>query len=358
MKRLRKLIKITVVILIIFLLLIFFIPSRTPKIERNNSVASIQKEKTGGIDQYTKTWLEGAIFERNGEICYFNYSNDEIKILSGGGKYAPEISPDMTKILYRRSVLETEGNTMIFGIIDINGNPVREIIIDTELSNNILNCQWFSSDTVGITTHVNPVTSELFVYDINSGEKKGYYVGYSFAQIPGTEKVIYAKNVPYWSDESVYHSFIADGRTVYTSDILDARLSQPLFSEDLTKIAFIENLPGTNKENEAQQRIIVADFNIYDMVLQNTQIIEVPAETYGYLSFDDNNDICIVYDNLVLKYDENMSSFLRAETSQPSNHAAKDMERFAKLQTAVTKHWGDDSLDEINSITWVYESSK
>ncbi|MEG6612123.1 hypothetical protein V6C42_04550 [Pseudoclostridium thermosuccinogenes] len=48
MKGIKKFFQITLVILIIFLLLVFFIPSRTPQIEGNNSVASIQKVEIGG----------------------------------------------------------------------------------------------------------------------------------------------------------------------------------------------------------------------------------------------------------------------------------------------------------------------
>lgn len=52
MKLIKKTLKLSLVILIICLLLILFIPSRTPKIDGNNSVASIEKIELGGIDQY------------------------------------------------------------------------------------------------------------------------------------------------------------------------------------------------------------------------------------------------------------------------------------------------------------------
>ena len=164
-----------------------------------------------------------AIFERNGEICWFDYSEGSITILDRGGKYTPVLSPNRSRILYRKSVFETEGNVMQFGIITIDGEFLREIVIDSYLSNDIIGLQWLSDSTVGITTHVNPSTSEFFVYNVDTGEKIASYVGYAFAQIPNTDKIIHAENVPHWSDEPVYHSFVVDGKIVYTSDIIDAR---------------------------------------------------------------------------------------------------------------------------------------
>lgn len=78
MKRIKKFFKITLVILIIFLLLILFIPSRTPQIEGNNSIASIQKVKAGGIEQY--------IMIRGRDI------NNPILLFLHGGPGYPQIS--------------------------------------------------------------------------------------------------------------------------------------------------------------------------------------------------------------------------------------------------------------------------
>ena len=75
MKGIKKFFQITLVILIIFLLLVFFIPSRTPQIEGNNSVASIQKVEIGGIEQY--------IMVRGRDI-----NNPILLFLHGGPGYA------------------------------------------------------------------------------------------------------------------------------------------------------------------------------------------------------------------------------------------------------------------------------
>lgn len=302
--------------------------------------------------------LRDAVFEREGEICYFDYSEGKIIIIDDeGGKYSPVLSPDKTKILYRRSVLETEGNTLQFGIIDLNGKSILDITIDSELSNDIIGCQWLSDTTVGITTHVNPSTSEFFVYDITNGEMTQHYIGYSFAQIPNTEKIIYAKNVPHWSDEHVYHSFVVDGKTVYTSDALDAKLYPPVFSGDLTKIAFVEELPNTNDGTETQ-RIITGDFDNGSITIKNIDKIDVPPEISGYLTFDSNNNVCVVNGNLLQTYDKKTESFNKKVITTDLRDSANDSKNFAELQKAVTEYWGDDSLDKINNINWTSEGTK
>ena len=74
-----------------------------------------------------------AVFEVNGEILYYDNEQETINIISTGGKYTPLLSPDNTKILYRKPVFEVEDCALVFGVMDINGNSISEIKINTEL---------------------------------------------------------------------------------------------------------------------------------------------------------------------------------------------------------------------------------
>lgn len=337
----------------IFCIAVFFVVCTVGAV-----LASVSGFSIGSIFSTAKSkGFNDAIFERNGGICYFDYSEGAITVLARGGKYSPVLSPDKTRILYRNSVLETEGNVMQFGIITINGELLREIVIDSEQSNDIIECQWLSDSAVGITTHVNPSTSEFFVYNADTGEKISNFAGYAFAHIPNTETVIYAKNVPHWSDEPVYHSFVIDDKIVYTSDILGEKLNPPVFSSDGTKIAFVEKLPESS-DTEALQRIITGNFDYRSRTLNKIQRIDVPPEISGYLIFDENNSICVVNNNLLQRYDEKASKFIVNKISTDLRDRSSDTKSFAALQTAVTKYWGDDSLDEIHSISWIPEITK
>ncbi len=87
MKRIKKIIKITLFILVIFLLLVLFIPSRTPQIKGNNSIASIQKVKIGGIDQYIM--IRGR--DRNNPILLFLHGGPGYAQISYARKYQEEL---------------------------------------------------------------------------------------------------------------------------------------------------------------------------------------------------------------------------------------------------------------------------
>lgn len=78
MRLFKKVIKYIILILIICLLFILFLPSRTPQIEGENSIASIQRVELGGLDQF--------ILVRGKDV-----SNPIILFLHGGPGY-PQIS--------------------------------------------------------------------------------------------------------------------------------------------------------------------------------------------------------------------------------------------------------------------------
>ncbi len=87
MKRINIIFKITLIVLIIFLLLVLFIPSRTPKIEGNNSVALIEKVEIGGIDQYIM--IRGRNI--NNPILLFLHGGPGYSQISYARKYQEEL---------------------------------------------------------------------------------------------------------------------------------------------------------------------------------------------------------------------------------------------------------------------------
>lgn len=87
MKLIKKVIKITLVILITGLLLILFLPSRTPQIEGDNSVASIQKVELGGTDQYLM--IRGR--DINNPILLFLHGGPGYPQISFARKYQEEL---------------------------------------------------------------------------------------------------------------------------------------------------------------------------------------------------------------------------------------------------------------------------
>jgi hypothetical protein len=105
-------------------------------------------------------------------------------------------------------------------------------------------------------------------------------------------------------------------------------------------------------DTKEAQRIITGSFDKSSLTLQNIRSIEVTPDIAGYLTFDENNNICVVNSNLLLRYDEKTSSFIQEKITTDLRNRASDSRNFADLQTAVTRYWGDDSLEKINSISW------
>lgn len=297
-----------------------------------------------------------AVFERNGEILYYDSERDSINVLSTEGKYNPLLSPDNGQILYRRSVIDSQDHALVFGAMDLKGNTIFEIIIDTEFSNDILDLTWISESLVGITTHINPSSSEYFVYDICEQKLLKRFVGSSFSVIPGTNHVMYEKNVPYWSDESVQHSFLIDDNLVFVSENTNTKLSTPVFSPDMTQVAFIEtpvNVDHDSTEKLQEANLIICEFNLNNLSLHKKNSIVLDSEISGYLAFNEKNDVCIVNTNVYYYYNKETDSFIAEKSSTNLRDNSTDSLTYEKLQKAISALYGDVDLSMIHSINWI-----
>lgn len=87
MKLMKKAIKITLVLLIICILFVLFLPSRTPQIEGNNSAASIQKIQLGGLEQFIM--IRGK--DTNNPILLFLHGGPGYSQISFARKYQEEL---------------------------------------------------------------------------------------------------------------------------------------------------------------------------------------------------------------------------------------------------------------------------
>jgi len=296
-----------------------------------------------------------AVFERNGEIYLYDGQKNTIKTLTSGGKYSPLVSPDNTKILYRKAVYETPNNALIFGVIDISGKEICEITIDTPFSNEIIGMNWVTNSQVAVTTHVNPSTSEYFLYDIIEEKLISRANGGSFAVIPGTDKVIHEKNIPHWSNESVYHSFQIGEEIVYTSNTLDTKLGTPIFSDDLSKMAFVETTKNDDTyENSNSTHLIICDIDLRSLELTQKTKVAIDSNIVGHLTFSDNV-VCFVNSDLVYWYDEVSGIFVEENIETNLRNASTDSERMKDLQQAVIDRWNDGSLNSVNSVNWLSE---
>lgn len=154
MKPIKKICKITLVILIISLLLVLFIPSRTPKIEGNNSVAMIQKVKIGGIDQYIM--IRGK--DTNNPILLF---------LHGGPGYA--------QILYARKYQEELEDSFIVVNWDQRGSGKS---YSFNISKDTMNREQFIEDSIELIDYLCKKYNKdkIFLAGHSWGSELGLYI--------------------------------------------------------------------------------------------------------------------------------------------------------------------------------------
>ena len=202
------------------------------------------------------------------------------------------LSPDLSKYLYGKSENQDGKTILTVGVIDAHEyQRPKEFQLNTESSNEIVKVYWLSDTLVGAETHVNPSTGEFFIYDLETGKEVKHYVGASFAVIPGTSYVMYEENVPHFFNDAFCHSFYIDDQRVYTSDWMSARLGKPTFSDDLTKLKFMEQ-----RYDLGVFREVTCDFDLQTLTFSNIQAQLIREQT---ASTPDRQEVLSAYNSLI-----------------------------------------------------------
>ena len=218
-------------------------------------------------------------------------SENEPAVRSEGyPKYDETLSPNGKYILYSHSPFDTykDGERgLMIGVSDIEGNLIHSITVDTIYSNDILGVEWINDSYFAVTCHVNPSTSEYFIYSMESGEESAYYNGYSFSVIDNSDvpKIMYAVNVPHDFGDKAYHSYAINGEVVYTSENMGATLSNVTVSKDKRKLAFVESFIY---EEGKLPILVVMNVEGDELRLHSKTQLE---ENYGQFFFDEKNNV-------------------------------------------------------------------
>lgn len=161
MKLIKKTLKLSLVILIICLLLILFIPSRTPKIDGNNSVASIEKIELGGIDQYIL--IRGK--DINNPILLYLHGGPGYSQISFARKYQEELEDSFIVVNW-----DQRGSGMSYSFDIPKESMSREQFIED--TNELIDylCEKYDKENLFLAGH--SWGSELGLYVINQYPKK------------------------------------------------------------------------------------------------------------------------------------------------------------------------------------------
>ncbi len=161
MKLIKKTLKLSLVILIICLLLILFIPSRTPKIDGNNSVASIEKIELGGIDQYIL--IRGK--DINNPILLYLHGGPGYSQISFARKYQEELEDSFIVVNW-----DQRGSGMSYSFDIPKESMSREQFIED--TNELIDylCEKYDKEKLFLAGH--SWGSELGLYVINQYPEK------------------------------------------------------------------------------------------------------------------------------------------------------------------------------------------
>lgn len=170
---------------------------------------------------------------------------------------------------------------------------------------------------LAIETHVNPSDSEFFLYDIMTKEMLQQYVGGAFWVIPGTDHVLYEESVPHFSSEPIKHALYLDEQKVYTAQREDYRFEGLVFSEDHSRVAFLEKYVGPEELPEEKRArsafIVMCDLTVGNPAMKERIVIPaVDPDRVQTLFFLEDNEFCMMKDGKVYSCDWN-SLFREAE---------------------------------------------
>lgn len=209
-------------------------------------------------------------------------------------KHNETISPDGKYVLYNYSISETSQYGVLglmISVDDTSGKNLHSITLDAPNSNDILGVEWIGNSYFGVTTHVNPSTSEYLVFSMETGEEIARYSGYSFSVLPMEQPtVIYAENVPHGYGAETNHSYAINSNTVYVSTELGGVLSKVAFSEDMTLAVFTESFIYDFDEQRPSRLVM----GYYDgALIQVINTADLPEGISGDPTVDENNNIII-----------------------------------------------------------------
>lgn len=295
----------------------------------------------------------GAFFNTDGKLFYYDALTDSVVQIASEGypKYNAQVSPNGRYILYNHSLVDTHKNgknELMIGVCDFEGNVIHNLTIDTMHSNDILAIEWINDNYFAVTCHVNPSTSEYFMYSMENGEQTAYYNGYSFTVIDNADipDIMYAVNVPHGFGEKAYHSYAINGEVVYTSESMGATLSKVSVSDDKNKLAFIENF-AFDSEEYGRPLLVLMDKVDGTICLQRK--IQIPQNVHGYLSFDEENNVILTDGNKLFKLDEKNEFELNYIMS---NEEAKEEDIVNRFKDVTIEKIGFDLYSDISNVVW------
>jgi hypothetical protein len=340
-KRMNKTSLLTILIVaLIFLLGFVFRTEVYGMVEKATKILSKEERKQ----------LNKSVFEKDGILYLYHEKSGKITSLLDDGvpKYNPVISPDRKKLAFVYGELEPNYNEMTLGVLDLKNKSVQPLVIKSKNSNMVMYVEWIGNDKVGVEGHVNPSTSEYFVFDVISGQYIKQYLGSLFTVMPN-EMILYRAHIPHGGETKVKDELVLEDTIIYTSDEKETSLGYPQLSPKHKKIAFIER----NDEAVNGKKLIVADFDYNLKKISNTKKINIPEDIHGDLLYDTTDQLYVVGKEKKYKLNETKGHFEETQLEENQEYKEEFKTKMKGFNAAIEARFGSDvEPGEFKHVQW------
>lgn len=297
-----------------------------------------------------KRALTKAVFEKEGSIYMYDEQTQNISQLGEdtNPKFLPVMSPNKSKIAFAYSGEKNPEYYVKLGILDLKTNKEKAIKVDDYYTNQITYIEWLDDVNVGVEGHINPSTSEFFIYNSNTGELVKKYTGSLFTVLPDRNSILYKGVIPFFSEKQSPDTLYINDMLVYKSNDISANIGYPQISPDVDKIAFIES--NQSSENGT---LVEADLDMDTKTVKNIKKLVIGNEVHGKLKFDEQDYLRIEDDQTTYKLDEDKKALIKTNTAKDEDYEKMVADKHEKLDSAVKKMFGDnEGFDTVNNLRW------
>jgi len=238
--------------------------------------------------------------------------------------------------------------------MDMDGNMLLEITVQDCSSNDIAGLEWIDNDRIAVAGHVNPSTNQYFVFDAATGKELSRYAGGPFVPLPDGSGILYGQNMPHWRprDIDVHYSLMVEDQVIYTVPDAGCPINEVAISLNMHTIALYVRSP-LDDEGSISDKLVVAEYDKEARTVKSSYEVEIPYGVGGYLSFDEAGNVCFVNKYEMYTLSGKDGSFIVTEILTDMRDMQNDPIQHANLQSAVTKYFGDKTLEDIFDITWI-----
>ena len=267
-------------------------PTATPS--DSQTQATTQTQKPTARQTLFAKWNR-AIFYYDDTAYRYDGASGEITpfVNQGLKKIGITPSPDGKLLAYQYALADTPDELRV-GVLDMQGKPLHEMSHANPICNGDPSLEWISDERFLMEGHINPSTSEYFLFDAKSGTETASFASYRVLPLMGGKTLLYAENVPHGGAAYVQHTLMIDDEIVYTAKEKGELFGDLAASVNSREIAFILEPLDVPDGQDERRKLVIAEYDEKKQTLKQTYETRIPQDADGTLTFDAAGRVCLV----------------------------------------------------------------